>query len=165
MSEETKKAKLKLSTVIEKHYYSEDDERHTFLLRLEGKQADKIEDVIAESNMSFSGDSYPVKELDGEPVLKTSSKYNFPIKGIPSGYSIDDIGTGTELFVYVTLKEGQYGRKKYVSAYIAAMDIRRFVEKEETTPFEDEEYMTLDNPFLENGDSQPESGDSKPESV
>lgn len=165
MSGETKKAKLKLSTVIEKHYYSEDDDRHTFLLRLEGKQADRIEDVIAESNMTFSGDSYPVKEWDGKPILKTSSKYVFPIKGLPSGYKIDDIGSGTELFAYVTLKEGQYGRKKYVSAYVTAMDIRRFVEKEETTPFEDEEYTTLDNPFLENGDSQPESGDSQTESV
>ncbi len=157
MSEETKNVKLKLSTVIEKHYYSEDDDRHTFLLRLEGKQTDKIEDIIAESNMSFSGDSYPVKESDCGVVLKTSTKYVFPIKGLPSGYSIDDIGTGTELFAYVSLKEGQYGRKKYVSAYITAMDIRRFVEKEETTPFEDEEYTTLDNPFLERGDSQPES--------
>lgn len=160
MNDETKKAKLKLSTVIEKHYYSEDGDRHTFLLRLEGKQADKIEDIITESNMSFSGDSYPVKELDGEAVLKTSSKYVFPIKGIPSGYSIDDIGAGTELNAYVTLKEGKYGRKKYVSAYITAMDIRRFVEKEETTPFEDDEYTTLDNPFVlerDKGDSQPES--------
>lgn len=167
MSEETKKTKLKLSTVIEKHYYSEDDDRHTFLLRLEGKQADKIEDVIAESNMSFSGDSYPVKESDGKHVLKASSKYVFPIKGLPSGYTIDDIGAGTELFAYVTMKEGQYGRKKYVSAYITAMDIRRFVEKEETTPFEDDEYTTLDNPFVfesDKVDSQTE-GDSQTESV
>lgn len=158
MNDETKKAKLKLSTVIEKHYYSEDGDRHTFLLRLEGKQADKIEEIITESNMSFSGDSYPVKELDGEAVLKTSSKYVFPIKGLPSGYSIDDIGSGTELNAYVTMKEGKYGRKKYVSAYITAMDIRRFVEKEETTPFEDDEYTTLDNPFAlesDKGDSQP----------
>lgn len=157
MRNETKKAKLKLSTVIEKHYYSDVDDRHTFLLRLDGKLAEQIEDLIVESNMSFSGDSYPVKEFDDKPVLKTSSKYVFPIKGLPSGYKIDDIGTGTELFAYVTLKEGQYGRKKYVSAYMTAMDIRRFVEKEETTPFEDEEYTAIDNPFLENGDSQPES--------
>lgn len=157
MRNETKKAKLKLSTVIEKHYYSDDDDRHTFLLRLDGKQAEQIEDLIAESNMSFSGDSYPVKEFDDKPVLKTSSKYLFPIKGLPSGYKIDDIGTGTELFAYLALKEGQYGRKKYVSAYITAMDIRQFVEKEETTPFEDEEYTSIDNPFLEKGDSQPES--------
>lgn len=165
MSDVTKNAKLKISTVIEKHYYSEDDDRHTFLLRLEGKQADKIENVIAESNMSFSGDSYPVKESDGKPVLKTSSKYAFPIKGLPSGYTIDDIGAGTELLAYITMKEGQYGRKKYVSAYITAMDIRRFVEKEETTPFEDDEYTTLDNPFdSDEVDSQTE-GDSQPESV
>lgn len=148
MNNENRKVKITLSTVIEKHYYSKDDDRHTFLLRLEGKQADKIEEIIAESNMSFSGYSYPIKESGGANVLKTSSKYVFPIKGLPSGYSIDDIGSGTELVAYVTLREGQYGRTKYVSAYMGAMDIRRFVEKEETTPFEDNEYTALDNPLV-----------------
>lgn len=161
MNNETRKAKLKLSTVIKRHYYTKEDDRHTFLLQLEGKKADCIENIIVEANMSFSGDSYPIKESDGETVLKASSKYVFPIKGLPSGYSIDDIGSGTELIAYVTLKEGQYGRKKYVSAYMTAMDIRRFVEKEETTPFEDDEYTILDNPFVLNSDK----GDSQPESV
>lgn len=148
MNEEKKNTKLKISTAVEKHYYTEEDDRHIFLFRISEDVANKIENIISEAGMTFSGDSYPVKETDGTPFLKATSKYVFPIKGLPSGYSVDDIGTGTEAVVYLNMKEGQYGRKKYVSAYISALDIRRFCEKESVTPFEDEEYNNLDNPFL-----------------
>lgn len=148
MKEEKKNAKLKILTTVERHYYTEEDDRHVFLFRISEDVAKKIENIISEAGMTFSGDSYPVKETDDAPFLKASSKYVFPIKGLPSGYTVDDIGTGTEAVVYLNMKEGQYGRKKYVSAYVSALDIRRFCEKESVTPFEDEEYNSIDNPFL-----------------
>ena len=148
MNEEKKNAKIKISTAVEKHYYTEEDDRHIFLFRISENVANMIENIISEAGMTFSGDSYPVKETDGTPFLKASSKYVFPIKGLPSGYSVEDIGTGTEAVVYINMKEGRYGRKKYVSAYVSALDIRRFCEKESVTPFEDEEYNSIDNPFL-----------------
>lgn len=147
MKEEKKSAKVKISTVVGKHYYADDKNRHIFMFRLSENNADKIENIISEAGMSYTGDSYPIKETDDGVFLKASSKYDFPVKGMPPGYCINDIGSGTELVVYINMKEGQYGRKKYISAYISALDVRRFCEKESVTPFEDEEYNNIDNPF------------------
>lgn len=141
---EVEKVKLKFTGTVVKNYLDQTDgKRSIFLEPKNPATIEKIEEIITKSGWEFSGDNYPVKETDdGKYVVKTSSKYDVKVEN--EDCSIEELGAGSEIVAYVILKEGVYKRRtKYVSAYLVAIKLLKFVELDEFNPFTDEEFADL----------------------
>lgn len=137
--------KVKIRSTVKKAFYDEETKKLTLNLEITSYVAETIEDLLVHNGLEWSGDKYPIKETDDGLVLKTSSIFAPAVKNLPSGFTYKDVGAGTELTAYINLKEGEYRRKKYVSAYLSGMDVYRFEPSEAYNPFEDDEFSTLED--------------------
>lgn len=136
--------KIKFRTIVKKAFYDDETKKLTLNLEITSDLAENIEDALVHNGLEWSGDKYPIKETDGGLILKTSSMFAPAVKNMPSGFTYKDIGAGTELTAYLNLKEGEYRRKKYVSAYLSGVDVHSFEPAESYNPFEDDAFSTLD---------------------
>lgn len=123
-------------------------------LEIDQKTADWFDNLITAQGFTWSGDSYPiVQEEDGRIIFKTHSKFDIQTKNLPSGFTLDELGKGSEVKTYVTVKNGRYGRKSFVSAYLVAIECYDFIELEEYDAFSDNDFA--DCPF-EHGEADSE---------
>lgn len=141
------KLKVMVHGTVCKAYTDTETKKEVICVEVDPDLADTVEDMLVEKGMVWSGDSMPIKtveDADGNEMLciKTSSKYNVPVKG-EDGVTVGDIGIGTDATLYIVIKQGRYGRKKYVSAYLTGVDIHDFVEREEYNPFRDSEFTDI----------------------
>ena len=77
-------------------------------------------------------------DTEGREFFKCKSKYNvyMYMDGVPSdNLDVSEIGAGSEVEVDVKIIEGKFKGKKYVSAYLKAMNVWEYVEKEPYNPF------------------------------
>lgn len=113
-------------------------------LELPSKAEDIINDYMIDNELLTKKTSdTPIKTGEDCMELKVSSKFTFPINGLPNGIEKEDIGPGTICTAYFHLKASRYGRKEYVVAYLTALEIQQFVEKELHNPFIDEDAFDL----------------------
>lgn len=137
--------KIKLKTTVKKSFYDEETKKLSLNLLLSDEMAEKIEDEIIKKGLEWSGDKYPIKESGDGIILKASTVFPPASAHIPSGYTYSDIGAGTELTAYISLKEGEYRRKKYVSAYLSGVDVINFEPVDLYSPFDDESFSEIED--------------------
>lgn len=134
--------KIKLRGHILAHYVNEETKHRQINLESTPERNEGIIDYLTSCGFDWSGESCPAKVNDKDVCfIKTTSQYSIEIKGIPSGYTIDDIGPESDVTLYVKLKEGQYRKKKYVSAYLIGIEVHDFKERTIYNPFTDDEIM------------------------
>lgn len=146
------KVKIKVTGRLVNAYYDNDKEKYVCGISLGSDTALKIEDLMVSAGFEWSGTSSPIKETEeGNPYLKVSTLYTPQVRGLPTGFTYTELGKGSTVTASCVLKEGRYNRAKYVSAYLAAVDIKDFVPCESYDAFEDEEFQNMEEecPFTD----------------
>lgn len=135
--------KIKVKGVVRNHFT--DNEKRSIGIWLTPEQVEACENVFANNNYEWHGDSYPIKfdEKTDRPYFKTESKFAVGCEGMPNGYEIDDLGKDSEITAFVILKEGVYKRKKYLSAYLSGIQVHVFEERVDYNPFEDSDFTDI----------------------
>lgn len=146
---ENKSFKVKVNGVVKSNFKDADTGKRTINAYITPKAMEVLETQITSLGMQWYGDKYPIKEeVDtGKPFITSRSSFDIPVKNLPKGCDIEDIGKGSKVVLYCNIKEGEYGRKPYVSAYLLGVDVVDFVEKE------------FYDVFSEDGFAETESGD------
>lgn len=161
---DNKTIKVKFTASISKVFQQTDDGRTVYSLMPNDESViRKLDQLIEDRGLVYRGDNYPIKETeDGDRYIKASTKYEFPVKNLPRGCTISDIGVGTQAEVSLVIKEGSYGKTKYVSAYMSGMNIYHFEAYEVSDPFGDdfESLSDTDIPFGDSSTPDNESGGS-----
>lgn len=135
------------------------DEEMTLTLFITPEEEEFVVKTCKEAGFECIGDSFPVKvdEDMNVPYIKCKSNFAFSCAGLPAGYSIYDIGEGSVVDVYLILKNGQFRRIKYVSAYISGVEVKSFNEREEYNPFTDSEFKSMAAASIEDSADTPKS--------
>lgn len=87
--------------------------------------------------------STPVKEdKEGNEYIKFQSKFGVDIyegKELESDYALEEIGKESTVQIFAGLKEQIFKRKKFIVAYVKAISIIDFKEKEVFNAFDSDE--------------------------
>lgn len=143
--------KIKVRGIVKGNYVNVNDktgnEDRQINIIINERFIDMFEAKLDEKGYEWSGDNYPIK-VDNDtdlPYLKLHSQFSIKTKNLPSGFTIADLGAGSDITAYVNVKNGKYGRRQYVSAYISALECHKFIEMEEYDAFQDSEFESLDD--------------------
>lgn len=139
---EEKNFKIKIGGVVKSNFKDADTGKRTINLYITPSTANLLEDKITEMGMEWYADRYPIKEETdtGNLYVATRSLYNIPVKNLPKGYTIEDIGRMSKVIIYCNIKEGESRRKGYVSAYILGIEVNELVEKELYDVFSEDSF-------------------------
>lgn len=145
MATEGKKIKVAVPGLVKSNYVDSESNKRVISVWVDPDYSEWFEDLIASEHLEFSGDSYPLKtDLEsGGRFIISRSKYEVSAKGLPRGYTINDIGKGSEVCLYVKLVEGEQRRQKYLSAYLMGVNVISFVEREDTDIFNDDTVLSM----------------------
>lgn len=145
MSDE--KIKVRFKGTVRGHFYGEEG-RRTITVNITPAQTEKLWDLISKANFMWDGDSVALKtDENGNNYVKLSTLYSVSAHDLPMGYTIDDIGKDSEVEVCGILKEASFRqnkvRRRYVGGYLTAVKVIKLVEREEFSPFDDEETTEI----------------------
>lgn len=139
---------MNIKGTVSFNYYQTNDGKHALYLIISDETEAAIREELEKNHAGIK--ETPLKETDEGLRFKTSSK--FPVKIyenaelLETSYPDDDnktlwaeklasIGEGSEIEVNVKFQTVSYKGKKTVSAYLKAVNILSFFDKEEYNPF------------------------------
>lgn len=125
----------------------DDKDKLQVLLEIDNSKVDKLCTVVPGFD---SYDFVPVKtgSADNERTkdkifFKASSKYDVKIydeRGEETeDIDITELGAGSDVTLFVNIKESEYKRKKGLVAYLSQIKVNEFVEKTAYNPFESDD--------------------------
>lgn len=140
-----KELKVLVPGIVHQNYIHRENNKRIVSVTVTGEYAEWFDDLIVKHGMEFSGTSYPLKQdvENGEMHIIARSAYSISLSGMAKDKKIDDIGTGSEVDLFVKLVEGTARGKKYISAYLLGIKMREFVQKETAGAFDRKELETF----------------------
>lgn len=120
----------------------ESDDKQAVLLTITEERARELTEKLALKGTEAGFTYNPIKiNDDGEFFFKTSSKYPVEIYddrgNIDEDTTLDDIGKGSEVQLFVSIGEGKYKNKQYQTAYLKGVRVINLVPYEKFNPFAD----------------------------
>jgi len=114
------------------------DGTHNILIDVTEEQAQKILELCG----NCAGcESTPIKvSKDGKYQFKAHSNFDIDVYdgGTESEILFGEIGKDSKVSVFATIKDGEFKRKKYITAYLKSVNILDYKEYVKYNPFEDE---------------------------
>lgn len=114
------------------------DGTNNILIDITEEQAKKVLGLCGD----YSGyESTPIKiAKDGSYKFKAHSNFNIDVydNNDESELAFNEIGKDSKVSIFATLKDGEFKRKKYVTAYLKSVNILDYKEYVKYNPFEDD---------------------------
>lgn len=136
------KAKMKLNNVTVK-YAKEEDGKSVLTASITADQQKAIvEKIIEEFGEDAAAEAkwIPAKESD-ESGLYVKAQTNYRVAFYEDSVesdavsSVDELGKGAVVDLYITIGESKYRRDKGFTAYLSAVNVHKFGEQEKFNPF------------------------------
>lgn len=139
---EKKSFKVLVSGIVRSNFMDKETGKRVIAISISPKVAEFIEDRITSLGMRWHGDHYPIKtDTDsGELYLSCKSKYDIQFDCAVRDTTIDDLGRDSTVAVRCIISEGVNQRKPFVSAYVIAVTVKDFHEREIYDAFSDDSF-------------------------
>lgn len=136
------KAKMKLMNVTVK-YAKEEHGKSVISASITPDQQKAIFEKIIEDfgeDAAAEAKWIPAKETDEYGLYvkaQTNYKVDFYDDGVESDYfcSVDELGKGSVVDLFISIGESKFRRDKGFTAYLSAVNVHKFVDKEKFNPF------------------------------
>lgn len=134
--------KILVSGIVRSNFVDNETGKRVMAITITPQVAEFIEERITSLGMRWHGDHYPIKTdtETGELYLSCKSKYDIQIESLVGFVEVDDIGKGSTVAVRCIVSQGMNQRKPYVSAYLIAISVKEFHEREIYDAFNDTDF-------------------------